>query len=66
MTRFALIVGSALAFAWVSTPASAHGCHAGWQQAPQNGWHSHGAKCETKSGIGVTKRSPKKAKRRVV
>ena len=56
-----LVAASAALFA--SARATAHGCHRGWQQAPAQGWHSHGATCETRPGIGVSQRV-KRAKRR--
>jgi hypothetical protein len=64
MTRFilaSLVVASA-ALVW-SGPAAAHGCHKGWQQGGAQGWHSHGAKCDARQGVGVTQRS-KVVKRR--
>ena len=46
MTRLA---ATSLAFAtllWGAAPASAHGCHRGWQYTPQEGWHNHDRKCQ--------------------
>jgi hypothetical protein len=65
MTRFILasfIIVSAPLF-W-SGPVVAHGCHKGWQQGGPQGWHSHGAKCDTRHGLGVSHRA-KRAKRGV-
>jgi hypothetical protein len=64
MTRFILasaIFASAALF-W-SRPASAHGCHRGWQQGGAQGWHSHGAACEPRRGVGVTQRTKPRVKR---
>jgi hypothetical protein len=64
MTRFILasLIAASAALFW-SSPASAHGCHKGWQQAAAQGWHSHGAKCDTRHGLGVTQRSKQRVKR---
>ena len=64
MTRFilaSLVVASAALVS--SGPAAAHGCHKGWQQGAAHGWHSHGATCEPRRGLGVTQRN-KVVKRR--
>jgi hypothetical protein len=64
MTRFilaSLVVASA-ALVW-SGPAAAHGCHKGWQQGAAQGWHSHGATCEPRRGLGVTHRAKRTARR---
>ena len=64
MTRVilaSLVLASAALFS--TAPASAHGCHQGWQQGSANGWHSHGPKCDARPGFGVTHRA-KRVKRR--
>ena len=64
MTRFILALAVLASAALLSSgPASAHGCHRGWQHGAAQGWHSHGATCETRPGIGVSQRV-KRAKRR--
>jgi hypothetical protein len=60
--RFALASAAIAALFW-SAPASAHGCHHGWQHAPKEGWHSHGASCDPRRGIGIT-RAKQSGKRR--
>jgi hypothetical protein len=62
MGRFAVVSAALAALLWAA-PASAHGCHPGWQHAPQGEWHSHGKGCELRSGIGVT-RAKQRGKRR--
>jgi hypothetical protein len=65
MTRFILalsVLASAAVFS--SAPASAHGCHRGWQQGGANGWHSHGPKCDARPGLGLSHRA-KRVKRRL-
>jgi hypothetical protein len=62
MTRFALASLAVAALFW-APPASAHGCHRGWQQAPKEGWHSHGPNCDPRHRIGVT-RAKQRGKRR--
>src|SRR4051812_37397725 len=37
--RFALACIAIAALFWFG-PASAHGCHHGWQHAPKEGWHT--------------------------
>jgi hypothetical protein len=39
-----------LMLALYAAPASAHGCHQGWQQSPE-GLHRHGSKCERREGV---------------
>ena len=50
-----------LALALSAVPASAHGCHQGWQQSAE-GVHRHGPKCERREG--VTERRKQRAKQR--
>lgn len=45
-----------------TAPAAAHGCHQGWKHGAGEGWHSHGARCEPRPGVGVTKNSRQRSK----
>ncbi len=45
-----------------TAPASAHGCHQGWQQSPE-GLHRHGAKCERRDGVTDQRKQNGRAKR---
>lgn len=54
MRTLAVSIGL-LTVLWIG-PAAAHGCHRGWQQAPVEGWHSHGLKCDARKGLGVSRR----------
>jgi len=53
----AIVVASGLLGLIWSGPASAHGCHHAWQQSAMQGWHSHGARCDARRGIGVSRRT---------
>ncbi|CAX22908.1 protein of unknown function; putative exported protein [Methylorubrum extorquens DM4] len=55
MRVLATSVGLLMAL-WIG-PAAAHGCHHGWQHSKVEGWHSHGLKCDTRQGLGVSRRS---------
>jgi len=61
MKSLAMLLGL-IALAWVG-PASAHGCHHAWQLDRGQGWHSHGAHCEARKGLGVSQRSRARARR---
>lgn len=51
-----------LTVVWIG-PAAAHGCHHGWQQGAREGWHSHGLKCDTHKGLGVSRRGKPHSRR---
>ncbi len=51
-----------LTAAWIG-PAAAHGCHQGWQQGADEGWHSHGLNCDTRKGLGVSHRGKPRSRR---
>lgn len=60
-----LVVSIGLLMAsWVG-PAAAHGCHLGWQHSAQEGWHSHGLKCDARKGMGVSRRGKSQSRRAV-
>ncbi|MGX7704602.1 hypothetical protein [Methylobacterium indicum] len=61
MRTLAVSIGL-LTVLWIG-PAAAHGCHHGWQQAPAEGWHSHGLKCDARKGLGVSRRGKGHARR---
>ncbi|MEE7455968.1 hypothetical protein MPAR162_15120 [Methylorubrum populi] len=59
----ALLASAGLLTALGVGPAAAHGCHHGWQHGPQEGWHSHGLKCDTRKGLGVSRRGKHQSRR---
>jgi hypothetical protein len=63
MIRFLAVVSLPLMLALGAAPASAHGCHHGYQQAPE-GVHRHGQKCERQDGVSERRKSTPKAKQR--
>ena len=64
MMRAIVMAGGLLGLIW-SLPAWAHGCHHAWQQSTVQGWHSHGAKCDARRGIGVSRRARPSSRRPV-
>jgi hypothetical protein len=63
MFQLVVVVLLPVALALGATPASAHGCHQGWQAGP-GGLHRHGPKCERREGITDQRNQHDKAKQR--
>ncbi|MBB3903200.1 hypothetical protein GGR33_002702 [Methylobacterium brachythecii] len=61
MRTFVASIGLVAAL-WVA-PATAHGCHHGWQQSKMEGWHSHGLRCDARKGLGVSRRTKPQGRR---
>lgn len=57
-----MVCGLLTAVFWTGS-ASAHGCHHGWQQSIGEGWHTHGTKCDTRKGLGVTRKAKPQSRR---
>ena len=63
MIRLLAALSLPLMLALGAAPASAHGCHHGYQQAPE-GVHRHGQKCERQEGVSERRKATPKAKQR--
>lgn len=63
LMRASVTLAGLVAVALWSGAASAHGCHHGWQQSMHEGWHSHGAKCDTRKGLGVSRKAKPQGRR---